>query len=271
MQVLQGRSALIAGGSGALGWEVAAALARQGVRLVLAARDEQRLARARQRLLDRGFHADWVAGDIRDESGRNAVAREAQEILGHIDILVNCVGQQDLTPFELQSPAMVQEMFEVNLIGPMLLTQQLLEPMLAAGRGHIVHIASIAGLVPLAHMETYGASKAGLISFTHALRASYRHRGVSASVICPGMTDQGVSARMLARAPSAQPRRLLQTERVADAVVRAIRGDAPELCISVLPVRPLLLAHAASARAGELLVEHLGLNRFFRSLVSTAQ
>jgi short-subunit dehydrogenase len=267
VQTLQGRCALIAGGSGALGCEVADALGRQGVRIVLTALHPDRLEHARRLLAERGIEVAYIAGDICDAAARRMIVEQTIRWLGGIDVFVNSVGVQSLEAFDTQPIATIEESLQVNLVAPMLLTQQVLTPMLAAGHGHIVHLASLAGLLPFAHQEVYGASKAGLISFTTALRASYRSRGVSGSVICPSITGAGLSARLLARATAGEPRRLVAPRHVAQAVIRAIRYDVPEVRVSATPVLPLLLAAALSPRLGESAIERLGLNAFFRSIV----
>jgi short-subunit dehydrogenase len=245
---------------------VAEALGRQGVRLVLVSRHADKLEQAQRRLAQRNVQALYVVGDISDQASREEMVEQTLRDLGGLHLFVNCVGRENLSAYESQRPQAVEDMIQVNLVAPMLMSQQVLRPMLAAGEGHIVHLTSLAGSFPFAHQEVYGASKAGLINFTHSLRASYHARGVSGSVICPGITGTGLSARLVARATAGVPRRFVSPRRVAAAVIHAIQYDEPEVRVSTIPVWPLLVAQAVSPRFAAFTAERLGLNRMFRSI-----
>ena len=141
--------------------------------------------------------------------------------------------------------------------------------MLSRNRGHIVNISSLAGKSAPAFQEPYAATKAGLIGFTSSLRATYRGSGVSASVVVPGFVEAGIYAQLKKRSGLAAPALLVTSppEKVAQAVVKVIEKDLPEIIINPLPVRPLLAFIALFPKAGEWLSDKTGGNDFFRKVV----
>jgi short-subunit dehydrogenase len=151
----------------------------------------------------------------------------------------------------------------------MLLTHALLPEMLRRRSGHIVNISSLAGKSGPAFQEPYAASKAALTAFTFSLRASYRGTGVTASVITPGFINTGIYARLRARTHCTAPPLLsaVPPERVARALLRAVRRDLPEVLVSRYPVQPILLVLAGLPRVGLWLIAQLGAHDFFRRVV----
>jgi len=134
--------------------------------------------------------------------------------------------------------------------------------MLAQGRGHIVNISSLAARNAVANQEPYCSSKAGLWGFTIALRASYRGSGVSASAICPGFVKgvgmfqriqdaTGVKTPFYGASPA---------EKVASAVVRAIRQDLPEVIVNPVLVRPFLALEDLFPRLIERMISPINWN-----------
>jgi short-subunit dehydrogenase len=152
-----------------------------------------------------------------------------------------------------------------NLVAPMRLTRKALPGMIARGRGHVVNVASLAGLSVTAFNEIYSASKFGLVGFTRALRASLQQDGspVSASAVCPGfVVGEGMFADQQ-RDAGVQPPRLIgftTPEKVADAVVRAVERDLPEVVVNPGPMRPLLALGLLFPRLSEWLAPRIGAN-----------
>ena len=130
-------------------------------------------------------------------------------------------------------------MVDVNLTAPLLLIHRLAPGMLGRGRGHVVFIASVAGKVGPAFSEPYAATKAGLVGLTQSLRAEYLDAPVGFSVICPGfIAGDGMYARMVQEGHRSN--RMMgetSTEKVSEAVVRAVREDRAEMIESGVPSR----------------------------------
>ena len=265
MKDLAGRCAVVTGASRGIGPVVAHALAREGMNLVLAARTADELAQVGAALEQRGAHVLTVPTDVGDASARRTLVETAIARFGAIDVLVNNAGVERTLPFDRLAPEEIEAVVRVNLTAPLLLTSLVLPGMLARGRGHIVQMSSLAGKQGAACLEIYGATKAALIVFTQALRASYRRSGVSASVVTPGFVEAGMYTRaneLVGPAPA-----LLGTVSagsVARAVVRAIRRDSPEIIVNGGPTRPLLLLAALSPRLAERLPDWLGANAYLR-------
>ena len=129
--------------------------------------------------------------------------------------------------------------------------------------------ASLAGKSGPAFQEPYAATKAALVGFTVSLRATYRGSGVSASVIVPSFVEAGIYARLKAKSGCSAPALLTgcTAELVAEAVLRAIRDDVPEIIINRYPIRPVLALSALSPRLGDWIVTRLGVHDFFRRVL----
>ncbi|MCX8091252.1 MAG: SDR family oxidoreductase [Verrucomicrobiae bacterium] len=269
MKLLPGQTVLLTGASGGLGTHITHALAERGVKLALVAHPGVDLEKLRQEVAARGVRAVAYQCDLRDAAQRRHLAQQVEADLGPVDVLINNAGVEHTAPYHELSEADIDDVLKVNLEAPMMLTRLVLPGMLARRRGHIVNMSSLAGKSGPAFQEPYAATKAGLIAFTSSLRATYRGSGVSASVIVPGFVEAGIYASLKAQSGCAAPA-LLGTSRpetVAQAVIRAIERDTPEVIINPMPVRPLLVLTIFCPRAGAWLANKLGANDFFRRVV----
>lgn len=233
MKLEVGQTALVTGASRGLGVEIARRLAEQGLDLVLAARSADAL--------------DAVAAELSAKAGRQirtcivdmadpvSLAQLAQSV-GAVDVLVNNAGVEGAASYDERDADEIAAAVAVNLSGPMLLTRALLPQMLARGRGHVVNIASLAGLIAVPFNEPYSATKFGLVGFTRALRMTARACGwpVGVSVVCPGFIegagmfetlkqDFGVSSEGMGTAALGD---------VGRAVVEAIERDLPDVIVA---------------------------------------
>ena len=233
MKIKKGQVALVTGASRGLGVEIARQLAQRGLDLVLAARSAAALdAVAAELRAASGRQVRTVATDLADLGALEALAEAA----GPVDILVNNAGIEGAQAYDERSAAEIAQTIAVNLTGPMLLTRTVLPGMLARGRGYIVNIASVAGLVAVPFNEPYSATKFGLVGFTRALRMTAQASGwpVSASAVCPGFIDGagmfealkqefGVPAEGMGSAP---------LDQIGQAVIDAIEQDLPDVIVA---------------------------------------
>ena len=185
MKNLKGRMAVVTGASKGIGVHIARALAKRGMNLVLAARSQAELEAVKAEVEGIGVKAIVVQTDVSDKAALRALVDAAKAEFGEIDVLVNNAGIESVFRYHALEFEEIEEILDVNLRAPMLLTWLVLPGMLARGEGHIVNIASMAGKVGPAFSEPDGATKAGLIGFTQSLRGSYQDQGVSASVVIP--------------------------------------------------------------------------------------
>jgi short-subunit dehydrogenase len=266
-KVLKNKRVLMTGASGGIGRQLTLRLAEEGARLALVAYPGIELPLVREAAARAGQTVVHLASDLRIPSEWNVVARWATDQLGGVDVLINNAGVEFTCEFHDLPPTAVAEILRVNLEAPMMLTHALLPGMLERGAGHIVNMSSLAGCAGPALQEAYAATKAGLRGFTTSLRASYRARGVSASVICPGFVTAGIYPRICAAAGRRAPLFLeaVSPERVCQAVVHALVTDAPEVIVTKYPVRPILALSALAPRWGEWVIQKVGGNDFFRA------
>ncbi|MBC7171642.1 MAG: SDR family NAD(P)-dependent oxidoreductase, partial [Polyangiaceae bacterium] len=212
-----------------------------------------------------------LSADLGDRDALEHLVDHARRELGPIDVLVNNVGVEQMGFYEDLGWADIDRAIALNLAAPMVLTRLVLPEMLARDRGHVLNVASIAGLGPTAFGETYGATKHGVVGFTRSLRASLKARAsaVSASVICPGfVSDTGMYQAVHERYGIAAHWRLgtCTPSHVAGAAVRAIERDAPEVIVNRMPLRHLVALGAALPRAVELLTRAFDVNASSREL-----
>ncbi len=188
---LQGGLALITGASRGIGEKLAHAFAERGMRLLLTARSATDLEAVAARLRAKQVDVHTVAMDVTDRRAREELVQLAETQLGGVRLLVNNAGVEKIGKYEALTEDDVEHIVNVNLLAPMHLTRLVLVGMQGRRSGHVLNMASMAGLFGAAHAETYTATKHGLVGFTRSLRASAfeDNTGVSASVVCPGFVD----------------------------------------------------------------------------------
>ena len=197
MGQFKGKVVIITGGSSGIGYAIAQALAGEGFRLTLAARNEQRLAKAVEGL--KPSHADVLAVPT-DVSRQADVRRMVQLTIGHfsrIDLLVNNAGVFRLGALDSITEEDWDETLAVNLKGAFLCTKAVLPFMKRQRSGYIMNISSLAGKEGMASAGAYCASKFGLIALTETLLDEVSRYNIKATSICPSY----VATPMVADAP----------------------------------------------------------------------
>lgn len=187
---LHDKLVLVTGASGGIGSVLCRLLAAQGARLVMTCMDPQRLQALQQELGDQ-HHV--VAADLSKPEGRDAVAAACRNA-GGIDGLVNLAGMLDFGLFQQQKPELLQKLFEVNTIGPVLLTRLLLPQLLARREARIVNVGSIFGSIGHPGFAAYCASKAAIKSFSEALSRELAESAVSVGYIAPRATRTALNS-----------------------------------------------------------------------------
>jgi gluconate 5-dehydrogenase len=183
---LEGRVAMVTGGSSGIGEAIASALALAGAQVVLVARDPTRLSATATSLREAGCAAAWASADLADRAEVSQAASAAAAAFGEPDILVNCAGVNLRPPLESLSDEHWDLMMAVNLTAPFLLGQRFGPQMAARGWGRIINVTSQQALRAFGNSGGYGASKGGLAALTRSQSEAWAPSGVCANAVCPG-------------------------------------------------------------------------------------
>lgn len=265
MNDLVGRNAILTGGSYGLGPTLARALAREGVNVALVARSAERLEQVAQGLLEVGVRAVAVPADLSDPAAPAAVAAQAAAALGPVDILINSASQHWGGRLHTRTPEQIEQVITTNLAAAIGLTRLVLPGMLQRRQGHVVHIASLAGKAGIPYLSPYVATKYALVGFNHSLQAELRGTGVFSSAICQGFAaEAGMWARLNRKVHPAFG--LSTPERVAAAVVRALRRRPVELVVNPMPVHPVILLWAVAPGLAAQVFRWLRINAFMQGV-----
>lgn len=231
---LQEQIALVTGAARGIGEAIARRLAGMGARVVLTARDEDRLRHVQASIAESGGQADVAPCDLIAPDAIDALAARVRA-LGRCDILVNCAGTGHIgRPLWEMDPADFDQVLHTNLRAPFLLMRALAPVMIESGGGHIVNISSLAGKNPLPRGAAYAASKWGLNGLTVSAAEELRDHGVRVSLVCPGSVNTRFGG---AGDDPAKAARKLQPEDIAE-VVATIVTQPPQSFISEVLMRP---------------------------------
>jgi len=195
---LEGRVALVTGGSSGIGHAMASALALAGAKVVLLARREEPLAQAAHALRAAGCTAAWVSADLADSGAARRGATAAAEPFGEPDIVVNAAAVNIRPPLAELTTADWDTLMAVNLTAPFLLGQRFGPVMAGRGWGRILNIASQQAVRAFGNSGGYGAAKAGLAGLTRSQSEAWAPRGVCCNAIVPGFVATPLTAEVAA-------------------------------------------------------------------------
>jgi all-trans-retinol dehydrogenase (NAD+) len=256
MSRISGATALVTGGASGIGYLTGRRLLEAGAaRLLIWDIDTQALERVTAELAGSGFSAAGAAVDITDLDGVRAAVHDLVTQGEAVDILVNNAGIVVGRDFVDHSHADIRASMAINALAPMHIALELLPDMIERGRGHIVNIASAAGLTPNPRMAVYCASKWAVTGWSESLRIEMERgrTGVAVTTVAPYYISTGMFEGV--RSPVIP---ILRPEYAARRIVEAIRDDRILLrmprIVNVLPlVRGLLPARAYDRVVGRWL------------------
>jgi len=221
--LLRGATALVTGASSGIGRAAAATLHRRGARLLLTGRDPSRLAEVATIT-----GAEFLAGDLAEPGWCAELASWA--VQRQPDVLVHNAGAGLVAPADLVGDDQLRRLFEVNVLAPINLTRALLPGIRELGRGHLVFVGSIAGLLGVPEESAYAASKAALHRYADSLRAELAEDGIGVSTVAPGIVDTAFFERRGTPYPRRFPRPM-SPDRVAEAIADAVEHDRAEVVL----------------------------------------
>jgi NAD(P)-dependent dehydrogenase (short-subunit alcohol dehydrogenase family) len=233
---LDGRVAVVTGGSRGLGFALCRELLGRGARVATCARGEEQLERARRRL---GGDALAVPCDVADEAQVRDFIDQVEERLGPVDVLVNNAGVIAVGPLATQTKADFEEMLAIQVWGSIHTTFAVLPGMRERGEGRIANVTSIGGKISLPWLLPYATAKFAAVGFSEGLRAELAGTGIKVTTVVPGLMRTGsfLSAYFKGDRPeleyalftplSSTPATTVAGTRAARRIVDAIRcGDA---------------------------------------------
>lgn len=184
-----GKTVVVTGGSMGIGAAFAEELARQRARVVLVARSEEKLRALSAEIAARhGVTVDVIAEDLARPGAAGRVLEAVRRLGLTVDVLVNNAGFGTYGPFASVALATQREEIDLN-VGALVELTHVFLPDLERRQGGVIQVASTAAFQPVPYMAVYAASKAFVLSFSEALWAEYRGRGVRVLALCPGATD----------------------------------------------------------------------------------
>ncbi|MEX0612669.1 MAG: SDR family oxidoreductase [Pirellulales bacterium] len=231
---LDGRVAVVVGGTGVLGGELCNGLAQAGANVVVAGRSAERGQQRVEAIEQLGGNATFAAVDACNRASLQGLLDKTVEQHGRVDALVNCAGVNSPTPYLEISDEEFHRIIDGNLLATHLGCQVFGKQMIEAGGGAILNIGSVTSYRPLSRVFIYSASKAAVLSLTQNVAREFAPHGVRVNCLCPGFF------------PAEQNRKILDKSRV-EAILRHTPigrlGDAPELIGAML----LLLSPVAGS------------------------
>lgn len=267
MDNIRAKTIAITGAARGIGLATAQALLARGARVVIGDRDVAALEATVANLTARGA----VSGhplDVTDRASFSTFLDKARaDGAGHIDVLINNAGVMPVGPFLDQSDQAFRSAIEVNYYGVLTGCQLVLPEMVDRRAGHIVNIASMAGLVAVPGQAVYAGTKFAVVGLSTALADEFAGRGVNITAVLPTFTD----TELIAGTTPSAAQRPVQPEDVAAAVVKVL--DKPKTQVSVPPQMRFvaIAAMMLSARGRRWLNRKLGNDTVFLDLDTEAR
>lgn len=228
---ISGQRILVTGAGGGIGSELALALAEKGAELALVNRDSLKLEKLKASVHSAGGKAHLIPVDLGANGAIQRLTYRATEMMGGVDVLINCAGISNFGMFEEVALEEIETMWRVNAIAPMQLARALLPQMIARKHGRIVNIGSIFGSIGFAYFTAYSASKFAMRGFSEALRRELEGSGVGVTYVAPRYTKTPFNNGTVSRMANAVGMNIDEPGEVARHVVRAIENDSKDYYI----------------------------------------
>jgi serine 3-dehydrogenase (NADP+) len=235
---IKGQVAVVVGASSGIGRAAAVLLAREGAKVVAAARRQDRLDSLKTELAKEGLAISVRKADASSVDDMQALAKQAVDEFGKIDILVVASGIN--TPdrsMKKLTPEIWDSLVNVNLNGVFYATHAVMPSMRAAGAGHLIYISSVSGRVPDVSGAAYQAAKRGVLGMSHAIRVEEKNNGIRTCVICPGLVNTELLEYRPVKPSPEELAKAMTAEDVAETILHVAKLP-PHVSIPELLVMP---------------------------------
>jgi NAD(P)-dependent dehydrogenase (short-subunit alcohol dehydrogenase family) len=194
---LEGRVAVVTGGTSGLGREMALGLAEAGADVVATGRREELVNTVAAEIEERGRKTLSRSSDVQSRESIDALRDAALKEFGRVDILLNAAGQIFRKPTHLISDAEWANLMDVNVSGMLRACQSFYEPLVESGRGRVINIASLTSFVAFLEVAPYAASKGAVLSLTRSLAIEWAPKNVNVNAIAPGVFRTELNSGLL--------------------------------------------------------------------------